>query len=208
MLVLLASIAATGQNTKAKSSKADNTRKHTKAAADDKQASGTITPLNIDPDYVIGIEDVLSIDVWHEPEMSKTVPVRPDGKISLPLVGEFEAAGKTPKKLQDAIEAEMGKLVNKPEVTVIVTEIRSQKFNIIGEVEHPGSFTLTKPMTVLDAIALAGGFREFAKPKKMYILRRLNNGDVQRVTFDYKAMMKGIPNRDVELQARDTVVVP
>jgi len=136
------------------------------------------------------------------------VPVRPDGKISLPLLGEFEASGRTPKQLQATIEKQLATLMNNPEVTVIVEKINSIKFNIMGEVGRPGSYPLTKPMTVLDAVAVAGGLKDFAKPTKMYILRRSREGATVRMPFNYKKAIKGSSTENFELEERDTVVVP
>jgi polysaccharide export outer membrane protein len=161
-----------------------------------------------DPDYVIGVEDVLVINVWHEPEMSRTVSVRPDGKISLPLIGEFDASGLSPKGLQAKLAKQLESLIKNPDVTVIVQEIRSQKFNILGEVSRPGSYPLNKPMTVLDAIAVAGGFKDFANPKKMYILRRSKEGN-KKIAVNYNDLIKGVTSdTNFELETRDTVVVP
>lgn len=161
-----------------------------------------------DPDYVIGIEDVLAINVWREPEMSRVVIVRPDGKITLPLLGEFEANGLTPKKLEESLTKKLETLVTNPEVSVIVQEIRSRKFNVIGEVMRPGSYALTNTMTILDAIALAGGFKDFARPKKMYVLRQQKEGTV-RISVNYPKVLKGeAPQQNLKLEARDTIVVP
>jgi polysaccharide export outer membrane protein len=159
-------------------------------------------------DFVIGPEDILDINVWREPEMSRTVPVRPDGKISLPLLGEFEAAGSTAKQLEAKLVTKLDAIVTNPQVTVIVREIRSQKFSIMGEVNKPGSYPLSGQMTVLDAVAAAGGLKEFANPKKMYILRRLPNGNSQRIAVNYKAILNGDDGQNVMLQLRDTIVVP
>jgi polysaccharide export outer membrane protein len=159
--------------------------------------------------YIIGAEDVLSIYVWKEPDMSKTVPVRPDGMISLPLVGEIKAAGNTPVQLQDLLAESMKKLISDPQVTVIVEKVSSLSFNIVGEVNRPGYFSLTRRMTVLDAIALAGGFRDFAKTKKVYVLRTTANGAQERLPFNYKEVISGKnPQQNIELQPRDTIVVP
>lgn len=164
---------------------------------------------NVDADYVIGIEDVLVVNVWREQEMSRTVSVRPDGKITLPLLGEFEADGKTPKQLEELIHKKLQTLVTNPEVSVIVQEIRSQKFNIVGEVNKPGTYALSASMTVLDAIALAGGFRDFAKPKKMYILRKSRDGVSSRIPVNYNKIIKGEgTDQNIRLETRDTLVVP
>ncbi|HUS18112.1 MAG TPA: polysaccharide biosynthesis/export family protein [Terriglobales bacterium] len=163
----------------------------------------------VDPDYVIGVEDVLAINVWREPEMSRSVSVRPDGKITLPLLGEFDADGKTPTQLEAGILKKLQTLVTNPEVSVIVHEIRSQKFNIVGEVNKPGTYALSSSMTVLDAIALAGGFRDFAKPKKMYILRRSRDGVSSRIPVNYNKIIKGESlEQNVRLETRDTLVIP
>jgi polysaccharide export outer membrane protein len=159
--------------------------------------------------YIIGAEDVIDVYVWKEPDMSKTVPVRPDGMISLPLVGEIKAAGYTPVQLQDVLGDAMKKYVSDPQVTVVVEKVASLNFNIVGEVNHPGYFPLTRRMTVLDAIALAGGFKDFAKTKKIYVLRTAANGTQERLPFNYKQVIKGEnPQQNIDLQPRDTIVVP
>jgi polysaccharide export outer membrane protein len=159
--------------------------------------------------YVIGAEDQLFVYVWKEPEMSKSIPVRPDGMISLPLIGETKAAGYTPVQLQDILTEAMKKYVSDPQVTVMVEKVGSLSFNIVGEVNHPGYFPLTRRMTVLDAIAMAGGFRDFAKSKKVYVLRTAANGTQEKLPFNYKQVIKGQnPQQNIELQPRDTIVVP
>lgn len=173
------------------------------------QRNQTTTPPNVGTGYKIGADDVLTINVWHEPEVSRNVPVRPDGKISLPLVGDVSAAGLTPVQLQNELEARFAKYLTNPEVSVIVAEIRSQRINVLGEVLRPGTYPLIPPMTVIDAIAAAGGLREFAKPNKAYVLRTLPNGQRERIKFQYKNVLKGKRgSHDVVLQTRDTVVVP
>jgi polysaccharide biosynthesis/export protein len=159
-------------------------------------------------DFVIGTEDILAINVWREPEMSRVVPVRPDGKISLPLMGEFMAAGSTAKQLEGSISKKLETIVTNPQVTVIVQEIRSQKYSIMGEVNRPGSFPLTPQMTLLDAVAVAGGLRDFANPKKMYILRRGQNNTATKIPVNYKEILNGAAGKNIMLQARDTIVVP
>lgn len=159
--------------------------------------------------YRIGADDVLAISVWHEPDLSRTVPVRPDGQISLPLVGDVTAAGKTAVELQGVLRAALTKFVKDPEVDVIVSDIRSQKINVIGEVTKPGSFPLTQSMGVLDALAQAGGLRDFAKKKDIYVLRVLPDGRRLRMKYSYQAVLKGGKNaQELMLQSHDTVVVP
>lgn len=159
--------------------------------------------------YIIGNEDVLSIYVWKEPEMSQKVPVRPDGMISMPLVGEVKAAGCTPVQLGEQLAEAMKKLISDPQVTVTVAEVHSLSFNIVGEVARPGYYPLTRRMTVLDAIAMAGGFKDFAKSKKVYVLRTAANGTQERLPFNYKDVINGkSPQQNIELEPRDTIVVP
>jgi polysaccharide export outer membrane protein len=159
--------------------------------------------------YVIGNDDVLAINVWKEPDISRSVPVRSDGNISLPLVGEVQAAGHTPHQLEAEIASKLKNYISEPEVTVIVQEIKSQKFNVLGMVARPGAYPLTNSMTVLDAIALAGGFRDFAKQKSIYVLRENPDGTQARLDFNYKDVVKGKnPTQNVKLQPRDTIVIP
>ena len=162
-----------------------------------------------DDSFVIGNDDVLVINVWKEPDISRSIPVRSDGKISLPLVGEVQATGRTPLKLEQEIAAKLKNYIAEPEVTVIVQQINSRKFNILGMVGRPGSYPISNSATVLDAIAVAGGFRDFAKQKAIYILRQNADGTQTRVPFNYKEVVKGHnPSQNVKLQPRDTVVVP
>jgi len=162
-----------------------------------------------DDSFVIGNDDVLAINVWKEPDISRSIPVRSDGRISLPLVGEVQAAGQTPARLESEIATRLKGYISEPEVTVMVQQINSQKFNVLGLVVRPGSFVLANSPTVLDAIALAGGFRDFAKQKSIYVLREKADGTQARLPFNYKEVIKGVnPTQNVKLQSRDTVVVP
>jgi polysaccharide export outer membrane protein len=162
-----------------------------------------------DSSYVIGANDVLAINVWKEPDISRSVPVRSDGKISLPLVGELQAGGQTPRQLEQEITKRLQSFISEPEVTVIVTDSKSQKVNILGMVARPGAYLLTSSTTVLDAIAMAGGFKDFAKQKSIYVLREAPDGKQQRIPFNYKDVIKGKnAEQNVRLQAGDTVVVP
>lgn len=162
-----------------------------------------------DGTFVIGDDDVLSINVWKEPDVSRSVPVRSDGRISLPLVGEVQAAGRTPLQLEQEITSRLKSYISEPEVTVMVQQINSQKFNILGQVAKPGSYSLTNGTTVLDAIATSGGFRDFAKQKDIYILRQNHSGADSRIAFNYKDVIKGKhPEQNIKLQSGDTVVVP
>lgn len=159
--------------------------------------------------YVIGASDMLSINVWKEPDVSRIIPVRSDGKISLPLVGEVQASGKTPLQLEQEITNKLKTYISDPEVTVMVQDSKSQKFNVLGMVAKPGAYPLLSTTTVLDAIALAGGFRDFAKKKSMYVLRKDALGQPQRIAFNYKDVISGKnPEQNIQLQDDDTVVVP
>ncbi|HYH01140.1 MAG TPA: polysaccharide biosynthesis/export family protein [Terriglobales bacterium] len=159
-------------------------------------------------DFVIGAEDVLSINVWKEPELSHAqLRVRSDGKISLPLVGDIQASGRTTQQVQTELADRLREYIASPVVTVMVREVRSRSFNVLGEVMRPGTFPLQKSTTVVDAIALAGGFREWAKVKSIYVLRRDAGGTSQRLPFNYKKAIRG-NGGDFELQSRDTIVVP
>lgn len=172
-------------------------------------ADASAAPKAHDATFVIGNDDVLAINVWKEPDISRSVPVRSDGKISLPLVGEVQASGRTPLQLEQQIAQQLKSYVAEPEVTVIVQQINSQKFNILGMVNRPGSFPLTNSPTVLDAIAVAGGFRDFAKQKSVYVLRQNPDGTQSRLPFNYKEVVKGQNGaQNVKLQPRDTIVVP
>jgi polysaccharide export outer membrane protein len=162
-----------------------------------------------DANFVIGNDDVLGISVWKETDLTRSIPVRSDGKISLPLVGELQAAGKTPLELEQDITLKLKAYITEPEVTVMVEQINSEKFNILGQVAKPGSYSLTLATTVMDAIATAGGFRDFAKQKGIYILRRSAGGAETKIAFNYKDFIKGKnPEQNIKLEPHDTVVVP
>ncbi|HXW56406.1 MAG TPA: polysaccharide biosynthesis/export family protein [Candidatus Cybelea sp.] len=160
------------------------------------------------PNYIIGPQDVLDVDVWKEPELTRSIPVRPDGKISLPLLNDVQAAGLTPTKLADEITSGLKKYVTDPQVTVIVSAINSQRVYILGEVTRAGAYPLLPDMTVLQALSSAGGFTQFANEKKIYVLRN-ENGKQEKFPFNYKAVVSGRdPDENIALQAGDTVVVP
>ncbi len=162
-----------------------------------------------DNSFVIGNDDLLLINVWKEQDLSRSIPVRSDGKISLPLVGELQATGRTPLQLEQDIAGKLRSYITEPEVTVMVQQINSQKFNILGQVSKPGSYSLALATTVVDAIATAGGFRDFAKQKAVYILRQTPAGGQSRIAFNYKDFIKGKnPGQNVKLEPNDTIVVP
>ncbi len=161
-----------------------------------------------DPGYVIGPQDVLDISVWKEPEVSRRVPVRPDGMISLPLLNDLQAAGLTPMQLAAAITERLKKYLADPRATVIVTEINSQRIYILGEVNRAGAYPLLPNMTVLQALSSAGGFSQFADLKNIHVLR-YENGRQIKLPFNYKETVKGRRGeQNVPLRPGDTIVVP
>ena len=161
-----------------------------------------------DPVYLIGEEDVLNVSVWKEPEVTRTVPVRPDGKISLPLLNDVQAAGLTPAQLAMLITEKLRKFIAEPQVTVIVTTINSRRVYILGEVNRAGAFPLLPGMNILQALSSAGGFTPFAKQKGIYVLRE-ENGQQLRFPFNYKDVVKGKrPDQNIVLKPGDTIVVP
>ena len=165
-------------------------------------------PATSDPNYVIGAQDVLDIDVWKEAELTRSVPVRPDGKISLPLLNDVQAAGLTPTQLSEEITTELKKFITDPQVTVIVTEINSQRVYILGEMTRPGAYPLLPGMTVLQALSSAGGFTPFANMKKIYVLRN-EGGKQEKFPFNYKDVVKGKnADQNVVLKPGDQIVVP
>jgi polysaccharide export outer membrane protein len=161
-----------------------------------------------DPHYKIGAQDVLDVSVWKEPDLSRLVPVRPDGKISLPLLNDVQAVGLTPTELAAQITAGLDKYMTNPQVTVIVNQINSQRVYILGEVGHAGAYGLLPGMTILQALSNAGGFTAFANLKNIYVLRP-DNGKQQKLMFNYKEVISGKQSeQNIELRPGDTIVVP
>jgi polysaccharide export outer membrane protein len=161
-----------------------------------------------DNNYVIGPEDVLNVNVWKEPDVSGAVPVRPDGKISLPLLNDVQAAGLTPMQLMNELTEKLKKFITDPRVTVTVSTVNSRKVYVLGEVARPGAVPLAPEMTVLQALTSAGGPTPYAKASKMYVLRK-ENGAQNKLAFNYKEVVKGKNvEQDVVLKPGDTVVVP
>jgi polysaccharide export outer membrane protein len=178
------------------------------SASAGEDAKPSVTPATTDPAYVIGPQDVLDINVWKEPDMTRIVPVRPDGKISLPLINDVQASGLTPQQLAADVTTKLRKFLTDPQVTVIVTQINSQRVFVIGEVLHAGAFQLVPGTTVLQALANAGGFTTFADVKKIHVMRVVN-GKHSELPFNYREVLKGDnPNQNIKLEPGDTVVVP
>lgn len=163
------------------------------------------TASGVDPDaYQIGPGDVIGIRVWREPELSQQQTVRPDGKITLPLVGDVVANGLSPNQIRDSITEQLQEFILNPNVMVVVMQVRSKKYTITGEVGRPGSYPLLAPTTVMDALTNAGGFRDFANRKKITIIR----GD-ERFKFNYNDVIKGKHReQDIQLLDGDLIVVP
>lgn len=161
----------------------------------------------LSPEYRIGPYDTLQVTVWKELQLSGTFPVRPDGMISLVLLGDVPAAGITPMQLGKSITESLKKYIQDPLVTVTVTAVNSQKVYVIGQVGHVGALDLSPGMTPLEAIAAAGGLSAFANGKNCYILRG-PSGQQKKLPFDYKKALKGQPGQAIVLQTGDTVVIP
>jgi polysaccharide export outer membrane protein len=176
--------------------------------SDSSKASNADSVAQPGPGYVIGAGDVLSINVWRETEISQKLVVRPDGMITLPLVGDISATGQTPEQLAEVVSKKLESVLTSPQVSVIVAEVHSKFYVVVGEVAKPGQYPLTRPTTVIEAISQAGGFRDFAKTSKMYILH-LENGKRVRIPFNYSKVVKGKgPGQEVDLSTGDEIVVP
>jgi polysaccharide biosynthesis/export protein len=189
-----------------------NEKKETTVAAsrNDATSDSKTTPIaaTTDPAYLIGPEDVLDISVWKEPDVSRVVPVRPDGRISLPLINDVQAAGLSPQQLAGSVSEKLKKYLNGPQVTVIVTAINSQRVFVVGEVLRAGAFPMLPGMTVLQALSSAGGFTTFADVKKIHVVR-LRNGKQIEIPFNYRDVLKSENSeQNVKLEPGDTIVVP
>jgi polysaccharide export outer membrane protein len=176
------------------------------APANQPAAAAQVAPN--DAEYKIGPQDVLRIDVWKEADISRAEPVRPDGRISLPLLNDVQAAGLTPIQLASVITEGLKKYITNPQVTVSVTEINSRRVYVTGEVTRPGAFPLLPNMTVLQALSSSGGFSQFAKLKGIYVLRNENGKQVKH-PFNYKEVISGKKTElNIQLQPGDVIVVP
>jgi polysaccharide export outer membrane protein len=176
------------------------------AAASDK-ATLAVSASPAGPEYVIGPEDALHIAVWREADLTASLPVRPDGKISLPLLDDVQAAGLTPKQLANSITEKLKKFLADPRVTVVVTQINSKRIYLVGEVLHVGATPMLPNMTVLQALSSAG-LNQFANTKRIYVLRT-ENGKQQKLPVNYRKLVKGEQiEQNYLLQPGDTIVVP
>jgi polysaccharide export outer membrane protein len=165
-------------------------------------------PATDNPNYLIGPDDELSVSIWREPDISRSVPVRPDGKISLPLVNDVQAVGLTPMQLGAEITTRLKKFIADPQVTIIVTRINSQRIFILGEVPRAGAYPMLPNMTVLEALSSAGGLTAFAKQTKIHVLR-VEDGKQLTLPFNYKEAVRGQHSeQNIVLRPGDTIVVP
>jgi polysaccharide export outer membrane protein len=177
-------------------------------AAADEQPKGLAGAAAADGEYRIGPEDLLDIAVWNNTAISRTVPVRPDGKISLPLLNDVQAAGLSPAQLRDVLMKRLADYMPSPEVSVIVREVHSFKVSVIGEVKTPGRYELKSRATVLDVLAQAGPFTDFASRARIFVLRS-NGTAVKRIPFNYNKVVSSDPSDgNFYLQPGDIVVVP
>ena len=176
------------------------------AAQNSNQAKDPPTSQASSQTYVIGPDDTLYISVWKEPDLTETLPVRADGKISMPLLNDVQAAGLTPMQLGAALTDKLKKYVSDPHVTIVVTQMNSQRVYVTGEVLHPGAMNLTPSMTVLQALSSAG-FTQFANTKGIYVLRN-QNGAETKLAVNYKRLIKGEGGQNIALRPGDTIVVP
>jgi polysaccharide export outer membrane protein len=186
----------------------DNANNHPAGQLTANAGDPTRPPISIaPPEYVIGADDTVHIAVWKEPDFTATLPVRPDGKISLPLLNDVQAAGLTPMQLAALLTDKLKKYVADPRVTVVVTQMNSQRIYVLGEVLHTGTMPLLPRMTVLQALATAG-FTPFANTKNIYVLRP-SAGKQQKIPFNYKQVVKGEGMaQNITLKPGDTIVVP
>jgi polysaccharide export outer membrane protein len=191
---------------------ADKVKKNTAMVVADPAPAPATAPAKglprIDAGYKIGPQDVLRIDVWKEPDITRQVSVRSDGKISLPLLDDIQAAGLTPLELRNVLRDGFKEFITDPQVTVTVFETNSRHIYVTGEVTHSGTFALLPNMTVLQALSSCGGFSQFANTKKIYVLR-MESGKQLKIPVNYKELLKGRkPEVNILLQDGDTIVVP
>ena len=210
-LTLLVAPALRGQDPDASARKVKKDASLVVTTADSSSSSAASpakTPPRIDAGYKIGPQDVLRIDVWKEPDLTRQVSVRPDGKISLPLLDDVQAAGLTPLELRNFLRDGLKEYITDPQVTVTVSEINSRRIFVTGEVARSGTFALLPNMTVLQALSSCGGFTQFANTKKIYLLR-MDGAKQLKIPVNYKELIKGRkPEINILLQDGDTIVVP
>jgi polysaccharide export outer membrane protein len=171
------------------------------------QAQATAAQV-VEDKYQLGPDDVVEVSVWKEPDLTKQIVVRPDGKISYPLIGEVQAAGKTVKQLREEISKRLEKYVTDAQVTVILLKTQNYKIYVVGKVNKPGEFLVGRPVDVMQALAMAGGLTPFASPNKIVVLRHSGSAE-QSLPFDYNDVVKGLfLEQNITLIPGDVVVVP
>jgi polysaccharide export outer membrane protein len=175
-------------------------------SADDKKPAAQAPTVN-EQEYRLGPGDKLRIEVYKDPQLSQSVQVRPDGKITLPLIGDLDATSRTPIELRDTIAKSLKEYITNPTVTVIVVEALASQVYVMGEVTHPGTMQLHGPTTILQALAMAGGFKEFANTKDVKVLRPKAGNGVETLRFNYKDVING-DAKPFYLRSGDTVIVP
>jgi len=205
--VLTGCLMAGGAHARNEGHAAQDTKEEVKGARSEARLTAA-SRAGEDPAYKIGPQDLLKIDVWKEEQLTRTVPVRPDGKITLPLLNDVHAAGLTPMELAGVISDQLKKYINNPQVTVSVTEINSRRVYVTGEVTKVGAYGLLPHMTVLQALSGSGGFTQFARVKNIYVLRT-EGGKQVKMPFNYKEAIRGKnPEQNIELLPGDVIVVP
>jgi polysaccharide export outer membrane protein len=205
--ILTACLVAAGTEARGERRTGQDKKEDTKGAKGQATATSAQTGPE-DAGYKIGPQDVLIIDVWKEEGLTRTVPVRPDGKITLPLLNDIQAVGLTPMELAGIISEQLKKYVTNPQVTVSVTEINSRRIYVNGEVLKAGAYALLPHMTVLQALSTSGGFTQFARVKSIYVLRT-DHGKQTKILFNYKEAVNGKnPEQNIELLPGDVIVVP
>ena len=188
---------------------APDPKAHAKSPATEGRSTASLDPraAEMAAEFQIGPEDLLDISVWKNLELSRVVPVRPDGKVSLPLVNDIQAAGLTPSELRDQIATKLAEYIPAPEVSVMVREVHSRKVAVVGAVKMPGRYEMKSPMTVLEALALAQGLTDFASRDRIVVLREVN-GTSQQIPFNYRKIGDGSSQQNFFLRPGDIVVVP
>jgi polysaccharide biosynthesis/export protein len=176
-------------------------------ARPDESAASAVSAVHAVASYLIGPSDVLTVTVWKQPPLSGSILVRPDGMISLPLLGDVPAIGMTPLELAEQLTTKLRKYIQDPNVAVVLTQINSKRVYLLGEVAKKGPVAMTPGMTLLEAIANAGGLTDYANAKKIYILRQ-EPGEQQKIPVHYKRALRGDSEADVALESGDTIVVP
>ena len=203
-------LTAVGTSTAVPASSAPGPKAHAKASVTEARSSANLDPraAEMAAEFQIGPEDLLDISVWKNVELSRVVPVRPDGKVSLPLVNDIQAAGLTPSELRDQITTRLAEYIPAPEVSVMVREVHSRKVAVVGAVKMPGRYEMKSPMTVLEALALAQGLTDFASRDRIVVLREVN-GKTSQIPFNYRKIGDDSSSQqNFFLRPGDIVVVP